>query len=193
MVTRIMRSSIAVPASAASVSVNSDITQADLEAAVPVGGSIRPFALVFSENGGTSDVTVESLTMKNTKNDEGALAILPKGDGVTATLLNQVTNPESGGVDAPRLSVAHGARLTAVCSNAVASARTITVLWKVSNQATGVSADPASAFFNGHPGSGGLSAAAGRLFPGISTQEEFLTEIQNQGPFSNLGRLIKGL
>ena len=134
MTIRIMRSTFTVAASAASVSYTSDITQADLEAAVPVGGSIKPFALYFNESGGTSDVTLESIVQGNTKNDEGKLNMLPSGDGVSVANLTKLTEADGGGISRKTFPVSLGARLSIVASNAVASARTVNILWKVHNK-----------------------------------------------------------
>lgn len=129
---RILRSTLTVPASDAGTTfINSDITQADLEAAVPVGGSITPFALILDPE--DADVKVKAVVVGNTKNEEGQISIIPGGDGISIAAVNKMVAPQAGGVDAPTLSVAHGARLKVKATNTVASIKTISILWKVEN------------------------------------------------------------
>ena len=130
---RILRSTLTVPANDPGTTfINAEITQADLEAAVPVGGSILLRALVFDPE--DSDVTIKEIVIANTKNEEGQYSILPAGDALSIAAVNKMTAPDAGGVDAPRLSISHGARLKIKAVNAVGSEKTISVLWKVQNQ-----------------------------------------------------------
>lgn len=128
---RIIRSTLTVPASAASAAANADVTQADLEAAVPLGGSITPYALICDPEDG--DVTIGKIVLANVKNDEGQMAILPSGSAVKLTAVNKVLGPDGGGFEARSFPVAHGFRASFVVSNAVATAKTISLLWKVQN------------------------------------------------------------
>ena len=129
---RILRSTLTVPASDdGSTFINADVTQADLEAAVPVGGSILPLALVFDPE--DTDITIKEVVLANTKNEEGQMSLVPAGDALSLAALNKVLAPDAGGVDARRLSVAHGARLKIKAVNAVASEKVISILWKVDN------------------------------------------------------------
>lgn len=128
---RTLRSQFTVAGSASGAEYNSDISQTDLDNAVPTGGSIQPLALVFDPE--DDDITIHKLVFKNTKNDEGAIAILPEGTAVKLVAVNKLTQLSEGGVQCRRLPTAHGARLVVKASNANASPKTITVLWRVDN------------------------------------------------------------
>ena len=128
---RILRSSFVISASAVDEDLNADITQDDLEAAVPVGGSILPVSFVFDPE--DANITLKKLVVANTKNQEGKYSIIPLGSALTLAAVNKMISPNAGGVDALRLSVAHGARLEGRFSNASGSQVVINVLWKVEN------------------------------------------------------------
>ena len=129
---RILRSTLTVPASDPGTTfINADITQADLEAAVPVGGSVLPLALIFDPE--DTNVTVKEVVLANTKNEEGQMSLVPAGDALSLAGLNKVLAPKAGGMDARRLTVAHGARLKIKAVNATGSPINISILWKVDN------------------------------------------------------------
>ena len=148
---RILRSTLTVPANdAGSTFINADVTQADLEAAVPVGGSILPLALVFDPE--DADVTIKEVVLANTKNEEGQMSLVPAGDALSLAALNKVLAPDAGGMDARRLTVAHGARLKIKAVNAVASQKVISILWKVDNaHRTSTKGNPCAAHPHPHP------------------------------------------
>lgn len=132
MTLRILRSTLTVPASDdGSTFINADITQADLEAAVPIGGSILPLALVFDPE--DANVTIKEVVLANTKNEEGQMSLVPSGDALSLAALNKVLAPDAGGMDARRLTISHGARLKIKAVNATASPINISILWKVEN------------------------------------------------------------
>ena len=129
---RILRSKFVISANATDEDLNADITQSDLEGAVPIGGSIMPVAFVLDPE--DANITLKKLVVANTKNEEGKYSVIPLGAALTLAAVNKMTSPNAGGVDAPRLTVAHGARLEGRFDNASGSEVTISVLWKVQNQ-----------------------------------------------------------
>ena len=173
MTIRILRASVSVPAGN-DQSVNADVPTADLEGAVPVGGSVRPFMVSLIEAEGTTDLSVKQMTCKGTKNDEGAIQIVPDGAAVKLADLNPLLSSENGGIDAPRRSVAHGLRFAFKCDNANAGARTLELLIKVENAMPFV------------PGEGGLNQATNIADVGPQPNSVFnrLLELSQAGPNS---------
>ena len=118
--------------------------EADLDAAVPAGGGITPWGLVFDED---ADVTIKSLVAKNALNVENQRNLLPNSAaGVSLAALNRIVQPKIGrfadlspevlptGVQTSFYPTSQGFALTGKFDNAVASPKTITVLIVVENQ-----------------------------------------------------------
>lgn len=122
-------------AAGANADVPAKLDQTKLDAAID-GEIFTPFALVMSAN---TNITLTKVVLASDTNEEQKLVLMPdSANGVGISELNEMFKPDAGGIPPLTLKVTHGGKLLLSGNNSDAGNQTVTVLWKVMNQAPSV-------------------------------------------------------